>query len=87
MSNTTPTDTTTEEASEEMPVGPPSEEKEERKNTTRRPRKEKPPKEPRVKKWADDPIAYCKRYYQEKVKKHTVCDTCKVQFTRICAFR
>ena len=49
-----------------MPEGSRSGEKEEKKKATRRPRKEKPPKEPRVKKWADDPIAYCKRYYQEK---------------------
>ena len=52
-----------------------------------RPRKEKPPKEPRVKKWADDPIAYCKRYYQEKVKKRSVCEICKAEFTSICAYK
>ena len=87
MSNTTPTETATEETTEEMAEEVRSGEKEEKKKSTRRPRKEKPPKEPRVKKWADDPIAYSKRYYQEKVKKHTVCETCKAEFTSVCAYK
>ena len=87
MSNTSPTDTSTEEMVEEMRGGSPTEETQEKKKPTRRPRKEKPPKEPRVKKWADDPIAYSKRYYQEKVKKHTVCEICKSEFTSVCAYK
>ena len=86
MSNTSPTDTSSEEATEQTRERSRSQEKEKNKRTSR-PRKEKPPKEPRVKKWADDPIAYTKRYYQEKVKKHTVCDICKSEFTSICAYR
>ena len=60
MTDTTPTDTSTEEMTEEMPEGSPSGEKEEKKKPTRRPHKEKPPKEPRVKKWADDHNAHSK---------------------------
>ena len=87
MSNTTPTDTSTEEMTEEMRGGSPTEETQEKKKPTRRPRKEKPHKEPRVKKWAEDPIAKSKRYYQEKVKKHTVCEICKSEFTSVCAYK
>ena len=87
MSNTTPIETATEETTEEMPEEGRSGEKEEKKKATRRPRKEKLPKGPRVKEWADDAIAYSKRYYQEKAKKHTVCKTCKAEFTSICAYK
>ena len=86
MSNTTPTETSVEEVSEEIREPSPTEEKEKKKRAPR-PRREKPPKEPRVKKWADDPIAYSRRYYQEKVKKHMVCEACKAEFGSICAYR
>ena len=69
MSNTTPTETNVEEVSEEMLELSPTEEKDNKKRAPR-PRKEKPPKEPRVKTWADDPSAYCKRFGSVCVYKH-----------------
>ena len=49
-----------------------------------RPRKhileDQQPKPPRVFKWKNDPIAYTRAYYREKVKCNLVCDICEKNF-------
>ena len=48
----------------------------------------KPAKIPKTEKiWADDPLAYYRKYYQEKIKVHSICDVCQREFTSICALK
>ena len=46
-----------------------------------RPRKEREPKVPKEKTWAEDPITYYRNDYQEKIKQSCTCENCGTNFT------
>ena len=48
------------------------------------PKEEKPRK---VKKWADDPLAYHRNYYREKLMHPCSCEICGREFTSICGYK
>ena len=48
------------------------------------PKAEKPRK---VKKWADDPLAYHRNYYREKLMHPCSCEICGREFTNICGYK
>ena len=47
--------------------------------------KEDKPRKP--KKWADDPLAYHRNYYREKLMQPCSCEICGREFTSICGYK
>ena len=86
--DTTPNDTTTTEgASNDVPVNDRQQVRPPRgpgRPKGKVPKEEKPRK---AKKWADDPLAYHRNYYREKLMHPCSCEICGHEFTSICGYK